>query len=70
MNANSSTEAGLKWVRINKYCELSGDTLEAIRARRRRRLWIEGVHWRKAGGVFWINPAEVEKWIESSANSQ
>lgn len=59
---------GLKWVKVQKYCELSGDTLEGVRAKRRRRIWIEGVHWsRPADGVFYINVEEVSKWVENQS---
>ena len=57
----------LKWIKVTRYCELSGDTLEGVRAKRRKRIWIEGVHWcRPADGVIYINPEEVAKWIEET----
>ena len=65
MTETPITAITLKWIKAVKYCELSGDTLEAIRARRRARKWLEGVHWRKQDGVIWINPAEVDKWVEN-----
>ena len=55
----------MKWVKVNKYCDLSGDTSEAVRARRRNQKWTEGVQWVKREGSIWINPSEVEKWVEN-----
>lgn len=61
----------LKWIKVSRYCELSGDTLEGVRAKRRKRIWIEGVHWsRPADGVVYINPDEVAKWVESQSYPQ
>lgn len=61
----------LKWVKVQKYCELSGDTLEGVRAKRRKRIWTEGVHWsRPADGVFYINIEEVSKWVENQSPSE
>ncbi len=62
---------GLKWVKVNKYCQLSGDTLEAVRAKRRKQIWKDGVHYAKGqDGCFYINVMAVEQWVESNLNSQ
>jgi hypothetical protein len=56
----------LQWIRLAKYCELTGDTSDAVHARRRKRQWADGVHCRIGpDGNVWINPAEVNKWVES-----
>lgn len=55
----------MKWVKLAKYCDLSGDTPDAVYAKNRRRIWLEGVHYRKApDGCLWINTDEVNKWVE------
>ena len=57
----------MKWVKLNKYCERSGDTPDAIYAKNRRRIWTKGVHYKKAeDGCIWINTEEVDKWVEAS----
>jgi hypothetical protein len=65
LNPKENKMETMKWVKVNKYCDLSGDTSEAVRARRRNRKWTEGVQWVKREGSIWINPTEVEKWVES-----
>lgn len=61
----SPARTAMKWVKINKYCELSGDTPDAIYAKNRRKIWTEGVHYKKAAdGCLWINLEEVDKWVE------
>lgn len=58
----------MKWIKLAKYCELSGDTADAFHARRRRRVWAESVHFKKApDGSIWINTEQVEKWVEQQS---
>lgn len=55
----------MKWIKLAKYCELTGDTPDAVYAKNRRKIWIEGVHYTKpADGCIWINTEEVDKWVE------
>jgi hypothetical protein len=55
----------LKWIRLGQYCALSGDTADAVHARRRKRQWIDGRHTKvDPGGNLWVNPDEVNKWVE------
>jgi hypothetical protein len=62
----------LRWMRLAIYCQLSGDSADAVHARRRKRQWVDGRHCRVGpDGNLWVNPEEVNKWVESepSANS-
>lgn len=55
----------LHWIRLAKYCELSGDTADAVHARRRKRQWTDGLHCRLGpDGNLWVNLEEVNKWVE------
>lgn len=55
----------LRWIRLQTYCRLSGDTSDAVHSRRRKRKWIDGVHCRVGpDDHLWINPEEVNRWIE------
>lgn len=55
-----------RWVRLAKHCEITGDTSGAVHARRRKRLWTDGVHC-KVGvdGNLYINPEAWNSWIEN-----
>jgi len=65
-----TVSAGLKWVRLQKYCELSGDTPNAVYIRRRKGQWINNVQCRLGPDKkLWINLQEVEKWIERTSPS-
>jgi hypothetical protein len=66
----------LRWIRLATYCQLSGDTPDAVHSRRRKRQWTDGRHCLVGpDGNLWVNPEEVNRWIEqrlpanSNANS-
>lgn len=55
----------LKWVKLRKYCELSGETRSSVYAKRKRGIWREGAQCRVGpDGNLWINLMEVERWVE------
>ncbi|MCV2365569.1 excisionase [Paucibacter sp. DJ1R-11] len=56
----------LRWIKLPLYCQISGDTPDAVHARRRKQQWFDGVQC-KIGpdGNLWINPEEVNKWVEN-----
>lgn len=61
----------MKWVRLKKYCELSGDTAHAVHHRRSRGVWLDGVHTRVAADRrLWVNVDEVSKWVERSLRGE
>ena len=61
----------MHWVKLNKYCELSGDTRDAVHAKRRRGIWRDEQHCRIGpDGNLWVNTEEVEKWITGSENQE
>lgn len=54
----------MRWVKLEKYCELSGDTKQAVYFRRKTFVWKEGVQLRKdPQNRLWVNLEEVEKWL-------
>ena len=55
----------MNWVKLKKYCEISGDTSNAVHAKRKRGMWLDGIQC-KVGpdGNVWINLIEVERWVE------
>jgi len=56
----------MKWVKLKKYCETSGDSVDAVHAKRKKGMWLNGVQC-KVGpdGNLWINLLEVDKWVEN-----
>ena len=47
----------LRWTRLTKYCELSGDTRDGVNNRVRSGHWLKGVHLRRPDGgkELWVN---------------
>jgi hypothetical protein len=56
----------MKWVKLRKYCLDSGDTANAVHAKRKKGVWLDGIQC-KIGpdGNIWINLIEVERWVEN-----
>lgn len=55
----------VKWVKLKKYCQDSGDTANAVHAKRKKGVWLDGVQCKMGpDGNIWINLIEVEKWVE------
>ncbi|UBM11704.1 excisionase [Cupriavidus metallidurans] len=55
----------MKWIKLKRYCELSGDTPAAVHSKRKKGNFLDGVHCQIAGdGNLWINVEAVERWVE------
>lgn len=66
-NRNNNDAIGQKWVKLNRYCEMSGDTSDAVHAKRKKGIWLDGVQCRIAPDRrLWINVEAVNNWVESS----
>ena len=60
----------LEWIRVAVYCKLSGDTRNAVAARRRRRQWVNGHHCQVGpDGNLWVNVAAVNAWVSGADGS-
>lgn len=46
---DNNITATFNWVRVSKYCNHTGDSIDAVNARRRRGEWLEGRHWTSQG---------------------
>jgi hypothetical protein len=53
------------WVKLKKYCELTGDSPAAVHARRRSDKWLDGVQCRVADDLLWVSLPEAQKWVET-----
>lgn len=57
----------MKWVLINKVIELIGYTDDAVRAKIKRGVWLQNIHWKKApDGRLVFNIEAIQKWIEKA----
>src|SRR5262245_45063097 len=58
----------MNWVKLSKYCCLSGDTPEAVYTKRRRGIWLDGRESKVAGdGSMWVNLDAVNEWVNTSS---
>lgn len=54
-----------RWIRLAKHCETTGDTPNAVHARRRKRIWTDGVQCRLGpDGNLYISPEGYNRWVE------
>ena len=61
----SEVSISLKWVKLNRWCNLTGDTRDAVHARRKTGKWIDGIHCQLRDGKLWINIEASQSWVES-----
>lgn len=54
----------LTWVKLERYVELSGDSVDAVQSRRRIGKWIDGKQCKIVDGRLWVNIPAVEEWVE------
>jgi hypothetical protein len=55
----------MRWVLIKLLTQQSGYTENAIRAKIKKGVWLEGRHWRKApDGRIHFNLEAIQSWIE------
>ena len=55
----------INWVTIQKFCDLSGYTVDAVQSKIKRGDWLEGVNWRKGpDGRRLISLEAYDKWAE------
>ncbi|WP_036665002.1 hypothetical protein [Paludibacterium yongneupense] len=60
----------LKYVLIQRFCELTGYTDRAVRSKIHEGVWVEGVHYRRSvDRHIQINLEEYEKWVEGQKYS-
>ncbi len=58
----------LAWVKLARFCELSGYTRNAVHAKMRRGVWADGIHYRRApDGHVMINLEAYDAWVQSAA---
>lgn len=55
----------MKWVKLNKYCEITGETEDAFHGKKKKGMYAEGRHWKIIERHIWVNLKEMEKWADS-----
>ncbi len=69
MTRNSIHEVGnfgVKWVTLEKYAELVGQTKDAINSMRAKGKLLIGIHWKKFNGRIYLNIETTQALIDKS----
>lgn len=57
-----------EWVLIKRLAELTGYSDDAVRAKIKQGIWLDGIQFRKApDGRLFFNLVAIKKWIEGKA---
>ncbi len=60
-------ETQLRYVKLTKYCELSGDSKQAVYGRRKKGIWLDGRETVTGpDGKIWVDMKAVESWLNPS----
>lgn len=60
----------IKWVKLEKYVEMTGDSEDSVKARRKTGKWLDGKQCKLVDGRLWVNLIEAELWIEKWQQNQ
>jgi hypothetical protein len=69
ISETTSTYSGLnaRYVRVNKFAELTGYTDKAVRCKIAEGVWLEGKQWRRApDGAILVDLVGYELWVEGN----
>lgn len=68
--SSGSDPISIQYVLLRRYCQLTGDTPQAVYDRRRRGQWIDGLHCRVVGARrLWINLPAVQEWVRTGGDA-
>jgi predicted site-specific integrase-resolvase len=54
-----------EWVRLNRACELTGLSVNALREYIKKGHLHESIHWVKRQGRLWINLEAFNQWVKT-----
>ena len=65
---NLTIKPAKRWVKLAHYCKELGDTKDAVHARRKKGIWLDGEQTCKGpNGKIYVCPEAVCQWVESGA---
>lgn len=61
----------LEWIRAQRYCDLKGESLEAVHDRIKVGIWAAGIHFKRTGQrTLWINWENVNEWLQKQPHQE
>ncbi len=68
ISKNVTPQPAKEWETLERYCERTGDSRDAVHARRKKGIWRDGVETCIGpNGRVWVCPHSVYRWVESGA---
>jgi hypothetical protein len=55
----------IRWVKLERYAEITGDSVDAVMGRRKLGKWLDGQQCKMVDGRLWVNLVAVEAWVEN-----
>lgn len=55
----------ISWVKVEKYAEITGDSVDAVMSRRKAGKWLDGNQCKIVDGRLWVSLPAAEKWVET-----
>ena len=55
----------MTWVKLDRYVEMSGDTVDSVQSRRKAGKWLDGEQCKIVDGRLWINLPAAQRWVEN-----
>lgn len=54
-----------RWVLLSEHCRITGETPQTVHTRRKRGIWMDGIHTLLASKRrLYVNVEEFNKWVE------
>lgn len=60
----------IAWVKLERYVEITGDSVDAVMGRRKLGKWLDGQQCKMVDGRVWVNLKAVEKWADQWGKTQ
>lgn len=60
----AAAEYPVTWVKLEKYVELTGDSVDAVQSRRRAGKWLDGKQCKIVDGRLWVDLKASQRWVE------
>jgi hypothetical protein len=54
-------------ITLRRYCDITGETAQAVHDRRRKGEWVDGKHCHMKRGRLWIDVPGIANWVRSEA---
>jgi hypothetical protein len=54
----------IKWLKLNRFCELTGETPDAIQSRRSAGEWLDSIHVQTRSNRLYVSIEAYNRWVE------